>query len=170
MRFNRACRAVGTTAVRLYGALLPLCLSCCAVAGELKVPLDHTLKKEFRQAESVGQFESIPAQHIVFTNEVDWNSFWKKFSITPPKIDFTSTNALAVFAGQKPSSGYSVEIQSIVFQPKQKKLRIKVVEFEPPVSVGTLSVLTFPYDMVTFRVSGEWKNFEVTKQKRKGKP
>jgi hypothetical protein len=144
-------------------------LSGCAAAGDMELPVDHALKRAFVQAEALGRFEAIPAQNVLFTNEVNWNAFWRKHAITPPKVDFATNMVFAVFAGQKPSSGYAVEVKKIVFQTGQKKLLIEILEIEPPPNIGTLSVLTFPYDMVTFKRPGEWKAFEITKRKRRGK-
>jgi hypothetical protein len=140
-------------------------------SGDNSVDLhfSRTIKKEFKAFESNGLLDAIPAQTQVFVDYEQWSAFWKKFGITPPKIDFSTNAVAAVFAGQKPSSGYDLEIKKLRLQPTRSTLHIEVLSVEPPSDVGTLSVLTSPYDIAIFAKTGEWKTVETSQTKRVGK-
>jgi hypothetical protein len=158
---------LGLTACISAGWLLSSCLTGWPQPrGDVEAPLDRTLKKQFQQKDSA-KIEAIPAQTVLFTNETTWITFWKKFGIAAPKIEFKTNAAFAVFWGEKPSSGYSVEVKKVLFQSERKKLRVEILELAPPANVSTLSVITYPFDVVAFAKPGQWDTLQIVRHREK---
>jgi len=59
-------------------------------------------------------------QTMAIQNKNDWQSVWSRHNLknaSLPDVDFEKNTVLAVFAGQKPSLGYSVKILSVQRKP-----------------------------------------------------
>lgn len=164
----RTGRAAGFTAARPLLALAAglLLLGCPGAQTEIALHDSIRTGPELRTAESSGRIESIPAQCIAFTNDVRWAQFWGKFGIQAPRVDFSTNTVVALFAGQKPSSGYSVKISAIRYDAARRRLKIEVLESYPPAGAGSLGVLTFPFDIVSFGNPGPWIAVEITRRSR----
>lgn len=65
-----------------------------------------------------------------------------------PAVDFSPRTVAAVFAGQKPSGGYSVKITQII--KKESGLIADFVLEEPPEDAMVITVITTPCHIVTF--------------------
>ncbi|HBC47129.1 MAG TPA: hypothetical protein DEO84_10560 [candidate division Zixibacteria bacterium] len=83
------------------------------------------------------------------TTKKDWENTWQiaKGGEEPlpgiPSVDFSHQNVIAVFMGQRSSSGYKIEISSI--EKKGAVLRVHVKKYETP---GMLTVMTNPFTLV----------------------
>ncbi|MFH0791079.1 MAG: alpha/beta fold hydrolase, partial [Candidatus Omnitrophota bacterium] len=117
----------------------------------IKSPLNIvTISKE------IGMSISMPIQQelLVITDNVTWQRVWTGYmgssdlAPTLPAIDFSKEMVIAVFMGQKPTSGYSISITKIEEYPD--KLRVYVYEEKPNFEIGQVvsEVLTFPYHIV----------------------
>lgn len=158
---------------RVAGTLLGLVLvgtAGCAGAREADVPFRRMDKKVLAPSESDARLEAIPAQVTVFANETEWAEFCARLNTPPAPNDFSTHAIAAAFAGTKPSSGYAIEIRKITFLADTKTLVIAVADLEPPTNAGTLTVLTFPYDLVVFPRPGEWTSVKVSRERRTSKP
>lgn len=105
------------------------------------------------------------AQHrvVLCRSESDFDTLWSKHSNleiprpAPPAIDFTDSMVLAVFAGQRSSAGYAVEVESIEVlagragddgERGEPRLLVTIAETEPDPDAMTASVMTSPFQLV----------------------
>lgn len=63
-----------------------------------------------------------------------------------PDVDFDKEMVVAVYAGEKPSGGYTVAVQQIERHVSEIVVRAKVTA--PGSDLGTITVLTYPYQWV----------------------
>ena len=81
--------------------------------------------------------------------ESEWNDLWKKHvSILVPQplippVDFSNEAVVAIFAGEKKTSGYRVLIKDISMKEKDLVVTYKITE--PPANSFTLQVVTQPF-------------------------
>ena len=81
-----------------------------------------------------------------------------KIQSQPPPIDFGKEMVVAVFAGQKPSGGYSVKIQEVVYAAAKKTVWVIYNETAPAPGAITTQALTYPSHVVAVqKVEGEVK-------------
>lgn len=111
-----------------------------------------TIKEVEKQKKgSTGESGAIAKQDIIFGDAKAWRDFWRKYSRDEVEnVDFTKYTVAGVFLGEKPSSGYSVEIKKILYDSERKVIQIKAEEQTPSASMGQLTVLTYPSDLVMF--------------------
>ena len=111
-----------------------------------------TLKEVEKQKKgSTGKSGAVPKQDIIFSDAKAWQDFWRKYSRDDVEnVDFTKYTVAGVFLGEKPSSGYGVEIKKVLYDPERKVIQIKAEEQTPSASTGQLTVLTYPADLVMF--------------------
>lgn len=94
----------------------------------------------------------------------EWRSLWEqlhRYTIPkppPPEIDFTRYMLVAVFAGEKRSGGYSVQVQQ-VRETKQGLTVSAVVESPDPDQVTTAQIV-YPYQIVKVPRSDLPVNFQ----------
>jgi len=93
---------------------------------------------------------STPRQ-VVVRDEVAWEDLWAEHttgraSVPVPNVDFGSQMVLAVFLGEKPSSGYAVTILDAA--ERDGNLVVDVEVSVPPAGMSELTILTYPYHMV----------------------
>ena len=98
------------------------------------------------------------ASQTVIDNEEGWINLWQQHtsdtepSPPVPKVDFTSYKVVAVFAGEKSTGGYSVEILTVEtrnFQTKDLPSLVIVVEYRQPQPGGLVTeAMTYPYHMI----------------------
>lgn len=83
---------------------------------------------------------------VLVKNEVNWEKTWilAKGKIEPlpnkPTVDFKKQYVIAAFMGERPSSGYRIEISSI--EKRGKVLDVHIKRYETP---GMLTVMTSPF-------------------------
>ncbi|MBX9671381.1 MAG: protease complex subunit PrcB family protein [Candidatus Obscuribacterales bacterium] len=86
----------------------------------------------------------------VITNQEDWQKLWERHD--PSKlnkitnIDFSKKTVLAVFLGERPNAGYSVEIVSITAAPTATKVAYTVKK--PAPGAMTAQMMTQPCHIV----------------------
>jgi hypothetical protein len=76
-------------------------------------------------------------------------------------VDFDNSTVVAIFAGERPSGGYSVEVleisnESAPGKPKLARLQYRVDSPAPHMAV--IQALTYPYVIV--RVAGRFETVE----------
>lgn len=83
---------------------------------------------------------------VLVKKESDWEKVWiqAKGRIDPlperPTVDFTRQYVIAAFMGQRPSSGFRIEVTAI--EKRGKILDVYVKKYETP---GMLTVMTSPF-------------------------
>ena len=89
---------------------------------------------------------------IVIIERQEWNLFWSRLPLNymPNALDdfnFMTNMIIGVGLGNKPSAGYSVEIQDILME--DDKLIVNAVELQPGQNCSPVAVTTQPYHLVT---------------------
>lgn len=97
-------------------------------------------------------------RQMVIDNSERWINLWQQHTSdteppTPvPKVDFTSHNVAAVFAGEKSTGGYSVEILTVETRNTQTiglpSLVITVQYRQPQPGDFVTEAMTYPYHMI----------------------
>ncbi|MCS7191925.1 MAG: alkaline phosphatase family protein [Armatimonadetes bacterium] len=94
----------------------------------------------------------IEPKQIVIKSAKDWEDLWKQVHkgkiLMPniPAIDFNKNMVIAVFMGQKPTSGYSIQIAEV--EQNDGEVIAKVRSTSPPMGAIVLQVLTQPFHIV----------------------
>jgi hypothetical protein len=120
--------------------------AAAALSGEGDVKIDV-----LRSLDWAGQAE---AGNVRISDEKKLKEVWKASGgelAHLPKVDFETEEVLAVFAGEKPSSGYGVEILGVFRRPRGDTLpQIKVFYrlTKPPADSFQATVLTYPAKVV----------------------
>ena len=96
------------------------------------------------------------ASQMVIDSQEEWEDLWQQHAsdIEPPppvpQVDFTRDKVVAAFAGEKPTSGYSVEILTVETRNSQTgklpSLGIKVKYRQPGDAVQ--EVITQPHHII----------------------
>ncbi len=86
-------------------------------------------------------------KNYLVTSPTQFKELWKMFSTNskPPVVDFVSSNIIAVFAGQKPTTGYSISVSKI----KDSDTRtVTVLLTHPDKNCVLTQALTAPYQII----------------------
>ncbi|PKL76804.1 MAG: hypothetical protein CVV27_08425 [Candidatus Melainabacteria bacterium HGW-Melainabacteria-1] len=95
-------------------------------------------------------------------NSPDFAAIWRQHtsaSDTPPTVDFNSQTVLAVFAGERPTGGYTARITSVKRLNKVLTVRYRVDA--PAPNTPTTQILTYPAHLVTIPLSQQRGDFET---------
>lgn len=88
-------------------------------------------------------------EYLLITNEGELLSVWNRaygaqLTVPPlPEVDFRRETILAVFMGQKPSGGYSIDVQDAALEASD--IYVDVIFNEPAAGAMTTQALTSPW-------------------------
>jgi len=91
-------------------------------------------------------------QGIVIGSLAEWEELWSQlrgYTIPQPavpELEFTQYTVLAVFAGEKRSGGYTVQVERVI-QTDQAVI-VRVTETAPGTDQMTTAQITYPYQVV----------------------
>ncbi|MBI3560992.1 MAG: protease complex subunit PrcB family protein [Gammaproteobacteria bacterium] len=91
-------------------------------------------------------------KHLVINTNQDWQELWnvhqsfRRRTPPAPPIDFTKEMIIAVFAGERPTGGHSVKVQSLQITPSW--LLVNLHMDTPPQDTITTMQLTQPYVII----------------------
>ena len=91
--------------------------------------------------------EVIERNNFLITSSAELKTLWKLIDAAdaPPKIDFNKKAVIAIFAGQQPTTGYSISVENI----QDAGARIVSITLEKPgENCATGQSLTSPYTIV----------------------
>lgn len=97
------------------------------------------------------------ASQMVIDNSERWSNCWQlhTYNAEPPPpvppVDFSRYSIVTVFAGEKPTGGYSVEILKVETsgsQTKERSAAITVRYRQPKAGEFVTEALTYPYHMI----------------------
>lgn len=146
----------------LYSTFILFCIFLLVLTTGVNAD-EKTSKKQDQEEEQTQTMQTIsyevllegtysgikePLQKVITSNE-EWEALWKKHVsvIVPqppvPEADFESFVVVAVFAGEKRTSGYQIRLKEVAPAGKDIVVRYKMVE--PPANSFTLQVLTQPF-------------------------
>ncbi len=107
---------------------------------------------------------SVEPQNLVINDDPAYQNMWKSLlgvnpqcavsgvemlpCPAPPKVNFTSTTVVAVFAGQKPSTGYSLDVIQVGVAGSQVIVHSRLTV--PGRSCGVGLMLTYPHHIIGF--------------------
>lgn len=149
-----------------------LYLMCVASVGAL-VPAVSALQTKqelaFETLSKKTNVEHARKENVVIRKQADWEKFWKQMHRAEaqpenssgklpalPKVDFNGQMVIAVFQGQQPSGGYSIEITKLTHE--NGKLEVFVEERQPGKDCFTIQVLTFPHHIIVVdKLAGQMK-------------
>ena len=92
---------------------------------------------------------------FIIKNQKDWKKIWKihtkdiKPTLPVPEIDFTRSIVVAVFMGDRKTSGYEVEILDI--EEVKDKVIIKIRETTPPEDAFVSQVIIQPFHIAVVK-------------------
>jgi hypothetical protein len=142
------------------------------------LPLKHLKRVKFKMnidfttidQNDDGYYEQKSSRQMVIDNPEQWRNFWEQHTChicfiddpvydydleslkSTPQVDFNSYSVVAVFAGEKPSTGYSVRIVSVETSDSQfKDLSSIVITFQdlPPEGRRLVGhMMTYPYHII----------------------
>ena len=93
-------------------------------------------------------------QTRIITSENEWGDLWIEMfpdGIAAPEINFNEKRLIAVFQGRKPTSGYSINIESII--EYEDYIEVKIVEVYPGLNCIVTQELTSPYTTLSIKKS-----------------
>ncbi len=85
--------------------------------------------------------------NYVITSSAELNELWKMVdtTATPPNIDFEKDAVIAVFAGERPTTGYAIEVSNVV---DSNTRLVSITLTKPDGNCMTGQSLTTPYEIV----------------------
>ena len=129
---------------KLFPVLLVLVLAC---AGPLRKGVRLTDGPVAFQTILAGSYSLADTSAVVLAkNESDWDRVWvqAKGRVDPlparPTVDFSRQYVIAAFMGERPSSGFRIEISAI--EKRGNTLDVYIKKYETP---GMLTVITSPF-------------------------
>jgi hypothetical protein len=94
-------------------------------------------------------------RQVVVRTAAEWQSLWREHSEQPlpagETVDFTRFMIAGLFAGSRPTAGYSVEITSVT--ARDGEIILDYVERQPPSDAITAQVITSPFHIVRIPIS-----------------
>lgn len=94
------------------------------------------------------------SEWLIRTDE-EWKSFWRKHKSTEtpptqaPRVNFKSEMVIAVFAGTKPSGGYTAKVAHVT--RSDESITVDAVLNKPKPGSMNSQMMTQPYDIVKCR-------------------
>ncbi len=108
---------------------------------------------------------------MVFRDQKSWENFWQQYcqtvnaegvKLTAPKVDFSTKMLIGVFAGAKPTGGYSISIQRIM--ESSKSILVEYKETEPSPDAMVTMAFTYPCHIVSVTRSEKNVEFKAVKK------
>jgi hypothetical protein len=109
---------------------------------------------------------------VVFRDGQSWQTFWKNYCMvmddkgnktSAPEVDFANQMLIGVFAGRKPTAGYSIAIEKILEGPKS--IVVEYSEKQPSPESMVAMVITYPCQIVSVPRSEKTIEFKKLKGK-----
>ncbi len=119
--------------------------------------VSETATERIAEASFVGitygtQSEIKKRTNYLITSEEGLAKLWKlvQTNVPEPKVDFTTHSVIAVFAGQKPTGGYSITVKKI---EDGEKRNVVVTLTSPGADCIVTQIITEPYQIVTVPIT-----------------
>ena len=126
---------------------LTTCLSVLLTHGALA---QGTSVKTLGQGQESG--EMTEKTILVITSAADFEALWKKMNVNvepapaAPVVDFTKSQVIAAFAGQKPSGGHEIQMRRLVAGAEGTE--VQFADVPPPEDAMTTMMMSSPYMMI----------------------
>jgi hypothetical protein len=88
-------------------------------------------------------------RQVVVRTAEEWRALWREHAGggRPPEVDFDRRTVLAVFAGSRPTAGWSISIRGVT--PEGEGVRVAVAESRPAGDQIAAQILTAPFQIVS---------------------
>lgn len=127
--------------MRVPAAVVAIMIGGCATAG----PGGEQPLTEIARGQHSGQTE---ARSELVTDQATFERLWRlnpgRFGL--PAIDFGAQSVIAAWLGQRPTGGYSIEVERVVRDGDT--LHVELVEHAPGPGCMTTQALTQPFHIV----------------------
>ena len=128
----------------IFGVFLLLFLSSCYMDNEVEHISFDTVAKDFYS-------QQVQEENFVVKNTEGFNQLLdlignENSTVTVEDIDFSEDMVVAVFMGEKPTGGYSIEIKDVLKKKDHIEFLIEVDEPGPDDMVA--QVITSPYHII----------------------
>lgn len=106
----------------------------------------------------------------VLRDQEAYGSFWRQLhaseSSVPdlPEVDFDTQIVVAVVLGQRPTGGYSVEVDEVLTTESGNPVQVQYTESIPGDGCAVQQVLTSPYVLVTVETQGQNVTFSGSEE------
>lgn len=87
---------------------------------------------------------------VVGTDDV-WEAFWEVHtggSSEAPPVDFDTRFVLALFAGERPTTGYGISVSGLEYFTANRTYVVDFVQATPDPDCPAADVITHPFDIV----------------------
>ena len=124
--------------------LIPILLGCRARPSSTLPDIDTIDKGEYSG--------KVTREQFVMESLDQWGEFWDRHASVhvpapnAPEVDFSEEMVVAVFSGEKPTGGYSIEITQV--EPGEDKVTIFFEEVSPERGQPVTEALTQPFHIV----------------------
>ncbi len=139
--------------VNFYIVLLILALlSVFSIFGLVNVCFASEQEIEFKIFDKGDVSGYCEEAYFVVKNEADWVRVWEKHTfIREPKelplaVDFSVNFVVCAFMGQRPTTGYSIDVERVWTDGKH--VFVEVLKRRPPKGFAVDEMITCPYVMV----------------------
>lgn len=131
------------------------------VNGKKFGPITHELLGTGQQS----AYPVVGTNKVVLVNtKAAWLSLWQKHApgTTAPSVDFTKHTVVAVFAGQRKTGGYQIQLSNAWWNyPSNWSARLKVTEITPAGPVTLQLTSPFAFDVLDAKVYSAQFDWEV---------
>lgn len=140
---------------RTYALLIAVVLSTAATTVLVLHALGITntgVRLEFQTISKGAWSGHTSHAYYVIQDMEDWWRIWRQHQQIfvpprpPPEIDFSTATVIAVFMGQCPTTGYSIEVEEII--DTGLTVVVKVEKVYPGKNCVVGEALTYPYHIV----------------------
>lgn len=120
-----------------------------------------------------GQYgEIVEGTQVILRDEEAYAAFWKRLHADRgsvpdrPDVDFGEKVVVAIVLGQRPTSGYSVEVDAVLASADGGAVQVTFTETVPGDGCVVTQALTSPYVLATVEAQDEEFTFESSTKTR----
>lgn len=137
----------------IHSGMLPaLVVTCLAALPLLTACQPPTTAADMETIGRGAHSGIMTREQLVIASPDEWEEFWSRHAslqLPPPilpEVDFSAEMVIAVFSGEKPTGGYSVEISEVEFA--EDEVNIFFEEVSPVPGEPVTEALTQPFHII----------------------
>lgn len=116
------------------------------------------------------QGDIVDGTQEVLQDEQEYAAFWNRLHAHQdsvpdrPEVDFSTQMVIAIVLGQRPTGGYSVEIDEVLTTEGREPVQVQSTENIPGDGCAVQQVLTSPYVLVAIDMQSDDVTFSVSEE------
>lgn len=136
----------------VLGVVLPLMVSGCVANYTITFERGEVTSVPFKTVAQGTASGIREPKFVVIRHEQEWKALWAAHTgpVTPPAplpaVDFATEMIVAVFAGERPSGGQGIVVETI--EAEKRRGTLVVVYRQTPPGAASSQALTQPFHMV----------------------